>query len=407
MIETFLATVDVVYPTNKEFDPYEKVSGSIDDTVSVYNGNKTKDFGDLDASLYGTITYRFEDSSAKNEFAKPFDRNNFTFPIKGETVVILKMFGTNSQTFWLPYTNTPYPNYRKDYTTDKNTKPDNSSDVGNGTDRKKADAAGGLTNSPREKTDDVGYEINEKIKFLKPKNGDTILSGRVGNTIRLSEFFLSSDNKSYPGIYIRNKQNPENDNKKIGETVDEDINKDGTSVYFVSGKTKVPFKETISKTKIAFKEYPSDFSGDQLFINSDRIIISSKANEFIIYGKGNTGVITDGNYSIDAGKDVYINSDKNIIIHSNKANQIFLNSENGKIYLGKNQGEGDAGADVQKMVLGGELVAIMKELINAINNQIFATSNGPTDKGPSNSFEFQIIEAKLNRMLSSTNFLSK
>jgi hypothetical protein len=406
-METFLATVDAVYPTNKEFDAYEKVSGSIDDTVSVYNGNKTKDFGDLDASLYGAITYRFEGSSAKDEFAKPFDRNNFTFPIKGETVVILKMFEPNNQTFWLPYTNTPYPNYRKDYTTDKNTKPDTSSDSGDGIDRKKADAAGGLTSSPGEKTDDIGYEINEKIKFLKPKNGDTILSGRVGNTIRLSEFFLSSDGKSYPGIYIRNKQNAELDNKKIGETVDEDINKDGTSVYFVSGKTKVPFKETISKTKIAFKQYPSDFSGEQLFINSDRIVFSSKAKEFIIFGKGNTGVITDGNYSVDSLKDIYLNSDKNIILHSNKSNQIFLNSENGKIFLGKNKGAGGAGAQVQKMVLGGELVEIMKELIEAIKKQIYAGSCGPSTLSSANKFEFDIIKAKLNRLLSANNYLSK
>jgi hypothetical protein len=35
--------------------------------------------------------------------------------------------------------------------------------------------------------------------------------------------------------------------------VDEDINKDGTSVYFTSNKVKVPFKETINKTKLAFK----------------------------------------------------------------------------------------------------------------------------------------------------------
>jgi hypothetical protein len=406
-METFLATVDAVYPTNKEFDAYEKVSGSIDDTVSVYNGNKTKDFGDLDASLYGAITYRFEDSSAKNEFAKPFDRNNFTFPIKGETVVILKMFEPNNQTFWLPYTNTPYPNYRKDYTTDKNTKPDTSSDSGDGIDRKKADAAGGLTNSPGEKTDDIGYEINEKIKFLKPKNGDTILSGRVGNTIRLSEFFLSSDGKSYPGIYIRNKQNAELDNKKIGETVDEDINKDGTSVYFVSGKTKVPFKETISKTKIAFKEYPSDFSGDQLFINSDRVVFSSKAKEFIIFGKGNTGVITDGNYSVDSLKDIYLNSDKNIILHSNKSNQIFLNSENGKIFLGKNQDAGGAGKPVQPMVLGGELVEIMNELITAIKNQVYASSCGNAILSSPNVAQFDIIQKKLTRLLSANNYLSK
>jgi glycosyltransferase involved in cell wall biosynthesis len=46
----------------------------------------------------------------------------------------------------------------------------------------------------------------------------------------------------------------------------------------------------------------------------------------------------------------------------------FFNSENGKIFLGKDKGAGDAGADVQKMVLGGELVKIMEELIEYLEN---------------------------------------
>ena len=397
-MEAFLATVDTVYPTNTDFLKKEV------DKISIYNGNTN--FSDLDARRYGAIEYLSE-TGIKNDAAQPFDKNNFTFPIKGETVVIFKIA---NQTFWMPYTITPYSNYRKDYITKTTTKAEDVTEVGGdktAKDYKQNAAAGGTTTNSSGNPDDKKYIVNEKIKFLNPKEGDTILSSRVGNTIRLSEFFLSSDGKSYPGIYIRNKQNAELDSKPIGEMIDEDINKDGTSVYFVSGKTKVPFKETISKTKIGFKEYPSDFSGEQLFINSDRILLSAKAKEFIIYGKGNTGIITDGNYSIDSAKDVYVNSDKNIILHSNGANQIFFNSENGKIFLGKNQGIGGAGADVQKMVLGGELVEIMKELLEAIKNQIYAGSCGPATLSSANKFEFDIIKAKLNRLLSANNYLSK
>jgi hypothetical protein len=403
-METFLATVDRVYPTNTAFEKYDKQSG-VNDTVSIYN--KNKDFGDSDASLYGAITYNFEDSNEKDNYAKPFDRNNFTFPIKGETVVILKMFHPYSQTFWLPYTNTPYPNYRKDYTTNNSIVKDNNPDSGAGVDRKKAEAAGGTTTPPPGKDDDIGYKINEKIKFLKPKQGDTILSGRVGNTIRLSELFLSSDDKPYPGIFIRNKQNPELDSKKIGELVDEDINKDGTSVYIVSGKTKVPFKETIKQGKTAFAGYPSDFSGDQFFLNSDRIVLSAKAKEFIIFGKGNTGIITDGSFSVDAANPIHLHSSGNVTIESAGANQIFLNSNSGKIYLGKNQGAGQAGAAVQQMVLGGELVDLMEELIVAILNQQYLTNSGTSGLGPMNANDFIQINNKLKNILSANNYLSK
>jgi hypothetical protein len=191
--------------------------------------------------------------------------------------------------------------------------------------------------------------------------------------------------------------------------VDEDINKDGTSVYMTSGKVKIPFLETIKKTKIGFKDYPSSdkLKGDQLFVNSDRIILSAKASEFIIFGKGNTGIITDGNFSIDAQKEIYIHNNKNVTIHSEGSNQIFLNSENGKIFLGKDKGAGADGAPVQKMVLGGELVQILKELIDAINAQVYATPVGPTSPGPVNRVEFDMIKGKLTKLLSSTNFLSK
>ena len=400
-MESFLATVDKVYPTNTEFlDKPEK------DKIPIYSASPK--FSDKDARMYGAISFLTE-TGVQTDYAYPFDKNNFTFPIKGETVVVFKIA---NQTFWMPYTNTPYSNYRRDYITFTATEADSVTEVGGSKSaedlRNTTNAGGTNTNASATKPDDKKkYKQNENIKFIKPKEGDTILSGRVGNTIRFSEFFLSSDGKSYPGIFIRNKQNAELDTKPIGELIDEDINKDGTSVYFVSGKIKVPFKETIKKEKKGFKQYPSDFSGDQLFINSDRIILSAKAKEFIIFGKGNTGVITDGNYSIDSAKEVYINSDNKITIHSNGANQIFLNSSNGKIFLGKNQGAGGQGADVQKMVLGGELVAILKELIQAINSQIFATPVGPTMMGPANRASFIAIQGKLNTLLSSTNFLSK
>jgi hypothetical protein len=399
-ITSFLAIVNNVYPTNSAFFKKDK-----DDVVSIYNENEK--FSDLDARMYGAITYEFEDTFEVEDYAFPFDKNNFTFPIKGETVVIFKMF---NQTFWLPYTNTPYSNYRRDEVTYVATRPvDTQGASKSGQSLSNTSKTGGTTNNENKKSN-IGYEINEKIKFINPKQGDTILSGRVGNTIRFSEFHLTEDGKtSSPSIFIRNKQNPELDSKQIGILVDEDINKDGTSVYFTSNKVKVPFKETINKTKVAFKEYPNSekLTGNQLFVNSDRVILSAKASEFIIFGKGNTGVITDGNYSIDAEKEVYIHNKQNITIHSEGANQIFLNSENGKIFLGKNTGAGDAGADVQKMVLGGELIKLMGELIDAINRQIYATPVGPTFQGPSNRFEFDVIKSKLRDMLSSNNFLSK
>lgn len=402
--ETYLATVYRVYTESDK-----SIKNDLEKKlVPVYNENS--DFTDTDVRFLGAIEYRRESFINKEDYAFPFDKNNITYPLIGETVLILNIENSH---YWLPYSATQYPNFREsllvsEVSREKNISTGNSENKNRNYTETKTGSTG-QTGTPK-KSDEKSYKVNEKIKFLKPRSGDTILSGRVGNTIRFSEFFLTEDGKtSSPGIFIRNKQNPQLDNSKIGTLIDEDINGDGTSVYFTSNKIKVPFKENINKTKIAFREYPNSekLIGNQLFVNSDRIILSAKASEFIIFGKGNTGVITDGNYSIDAEKEVYIHNRQNIIIHSEGANQIFLNSENGKIFLGKDKGAGDAGADVQKMVLGGELIKLMGELIDAINRQIYATPVGPTFQGPSNRFEFDVIKSKLKDMLSSNNFLSK
>ena len=409
-MESFLASVKKVYIKYDDKWPKYPMSGSvIDDYTKFYNDNKN--FIENDTRFLGAIEFVRNTPKKLENYAFPFDKNNLTFPIQGETVLIIQ---NENEFFWLPYTVTQYPNYREDYKTSEKSKERSVENTSNTTKSQNYSEVKNTgtpnTEKPKQHSQKTAYKINEKIKFLNPKSGDTILSGRVGNTIRFSEFHLTEDGKtSSPSIIIRNKQNPELDSKKIGELVDEDINKDGTSVYMTSGKVKIPFLETIKKEKIAFKGYPNskDLSGDQLFLNSDRIILSAKASEFIIFGKGNTGVITDGNYSIDAEKEVYIHNKQNITLHTAGSNQIFLNSENGKIYLGKNQGAGADGAPVQKMVLGGELVKLMGELIDAILQQNYLTPSGPSKVSPENAASFTSIKGKLNDFLSANNFLSK
>jgi len=403
-MEAFLATVTKVFLKSEDFLNLKTDS----DYVTFYNGNKN--FDKKDARFLGAIEFNRNTPIKTENYAFPFDKNNFTYPIVGESVFILI---NNNEYYWMPYTNTQYPNYRSDYKVSESTK---EKDLPESKDNKSKDynesKETGTPNKPAPKQDSQKkkYIVKEKIKFLKPKEGDTIVSGRVGNTIRFSEFFLTEDDKtSSPSIFIRSKQNPELDDKPIGELIEEDINKDGGSFYITSGKVKVPFKEEIKKQKKGFKGYPSsaDFTGDQIFINSDRIVLSAKAKEFIIFGKGNTGVITDGNYSIDAEKEIYFHNKKNITIHSEGSNQIFLNSDSGKIYLGKNKGEGDAGADVQKMVLGGDLVDILGQILDAIGQQVYLTPAGPSSPGPTNIAAFNAIKSKLKTILSAKNFLSK
>jgi len=406
-INSFLATVETVYtslPTDRKID--------IDSNfIPKYNDNKNyiESFDNME--YLGAIKFKSNKVNSKSEnIAFPFDKNNITYPITGETIVILKI---QDGYYWLPYSISLYPNYRENAaisisTTDREP-------ISLNTSNKNVDyksAKDGTPNSAPTKSDSQKslYKKNEKIKFLLPKEGDTILQGRVGNTIRFSEFFLTEDDKtSSPGIYIRNKQNNELDSEPIGTLVEENINKDGTSVYFTSGKVKVPFKETIKKQKIAFTNYPNstDLTGDQLFVNSDRIVLSAKSKEFIIFGKSNTGIITDGKFSIDSIGDSHIHSNNNIILQT-KRNVVISTDGVGNIWLGEvKKTSGKAGEPVQRAVLAGELIALMEEMLDAINKMVFATGVGPSGVGPHNATIFTSIKKRLGKIQSSRTFLSK
>ena len=399
-MESFVATVTKVYT---EFDK------PVDENDFVATNNEDY-IGKNDNRFLGAIEFYKESFINKQNIAYPFDKNNITYPIVGETIIIVEIANSS---YWLPYSVSQIPNYREDIKVSQTTKekdiltPDSSNKNKSYSEVKSTHTTGEKkTESEASKSQ---YKKNENIKFLKPKEGDTIISGRVGNTIRFSEFFLTEDGKtSSPGIYIRNKQNPSLDNEMLGTLVDEDINKDGTSVYLTSNKSKIPFKENIKKQKVAFKDFPSSdkLKGDQFYLNSDRIILSAKASEFIIFGKGNTGVITDGRFTIDADKEIYAHTNKDIILHTNK--NIVLNSDaSGVVYVGKVGKPGAAGADVQRMVLAGELIELMNELIDEVCNMVFATPVGPTSAGPHNAMVFKMIKGKLAKIQSSRNFLSK
>jgi hypothetical protein len=401
--ETFLATVHRVYTeSDKQLDVEN-------DLVPIYNGNT--DFGDKkDTRFLGAIEFRRESFITLEDYAFPFDKNNITYPIVGETVLIINIGNIH---YWMPFSITQYPNYREDLKVSEigREKEIVKSDTSNK--NKKYNEVKTTQTTGEEKSlkqsDTKTYSVKENIKFLKPKQGDTIISGRVGNTIRFSEFHLTEDGKtSSPSILIRNRQNAELDSKPIGTLIEEDINKDGTSVYMTSNKVKIPFKETIKKQKVAFTNYPNskDLSGDQLFVNSDRIVLSAKSKEFIIFGKGNTGVITDGRYTIDAAKEIYAHSDKDIVLHTNR-NFVVNSDKSGVVYVGKVGKPGGAGSDVQRMVLAGELIEIMGELIDELCRMVFATPVGPTSAGSHNIMVFKMIKSKLSKIQSSRNFLSK
>jgi len=249
------------------------------------------------------------------------------------------------------------------------------------------------------------FEEQKNIHKLKLYEGDTLLESRFGQSIRLSAFnnLVGKKRVFSPSIIIRNNENAESKQKEINITSEEDVNKDGSIIALTSGQYQLSFqpgtidekgKSDFETKPESFENYPQKLVGEQLLLNSDRIILSSKKGEMLFFSKKNYGFISDGALSIDnkGGIDVsvkdnihIVTNDRDVAIHSGKGS-IFLGNEN-----------------LEPIVKGQQLVDLLAELIDAIVAQNYLTPSGPSKIGPENVPTFRSIKSKLNNILSKLN----
>jgi hypothetical protein len=181
------------------------------------------------------------------------------------------------------------------------------------------------------------FKFNPKIRGLKPYEGDTILQSRFGSSIRFGAYDNNrnndaglgeySDGGGNPMVLIRNRQAPIKLNDGFtgkGYTF-EDINKDGSSIHITSGKTVSGFSPTTTTGMVNVTKgvpFPK-LDGDQVVINSDRLVFSSKANEMLFFSKKMIGMTTDQILSLNSFGNTTITSNKGIIALN--ASKIYLN----------------------------------------------------------------------------------
>ena len=232
----------------------------------------------------------------------------------------------------------------------------------------------------------AGLTGAKPAKRLKLYEGDTVIQSRYGQSIRMS----SGAGSGSPILIIRNGEAKKGLLGGIisgilgGGEVEEDINKDGSSIAISSGNYTSPFSPGtplpivgttnfkvnpqkaiplpgfLPKKSYGFENYPPALDGNQIIISSDRLVFSSRINEMIFWSKGHYGVITDGIFSVDTELGANINSKGNIDIQApDKFITLYIGNA-GKIRLGD--------IEVQPAVLGESLVNILKEIITEMEN---------------------------------------
>lgn len=362
----------------------------------------------LFSQIIGAIKFRSSDNKAVAEkdlpIAYPFDKNFKNVPILNEQVEIYE--GEQGSFYYRrigldenPTKSAFINSNAKNFTPEKN-------EEQKGNDYKNVAQTGinktNVDNSLSEGSYGKYYTTQENIHRLKLYEGDSLVETRFGQSIRFSGF-NNPKNQFAPTIILRNVENSDSGKKSPELSTEEDLNKDGSIIALTSGQYQLPFlpgtvddkgKSDFQTKPDSFGEYPSKLLGDQILINSGRIILSAKNAEMIFYSKKNYGFISDGAMSIDnkAGIDISVGDDIHIVTNDRDINMV---TGKGSVFLGS---EG-----LEPMVKGQQLVDILGELIDAITQQIYLTPSGPSAAGPTNISQFGSIKSKLNNILSRLN----
>jgi hypothetical protein len=361
---------------------------------------------DQKTAYIGAIQYVPQTATSKgttDAIAIAKSLNYASLPIKNEVVSLIS--GAGGSKYYERSGKSNSPNYNSGDSTLKTSKVKDAAGVNQSAGYSKV-ASTGIPRSNAESDDANGYGKyflpNTELHKLKLYEGDTLIESRFGQSIRFSGY-NNPENSFSPTIMIRNIENPISLKEDNTKSTEEDVNRDGSIIAFGSNEYQLPFQPgTVSdsgtsdfETKpSAFKSYPSDLKGNQILINSDRLIFSAKTAEMIFYPKKNYGFISDGALSIDNKLGIEVSVGDNINILTNDKD-INLNTNNGKVNIGN--------VNLESLVRGETLVGLMEELIDAIVAQIYLTPSGPSATGPTNIADFNAIKSRLKEFLSTLN----
>ena len=264
------------------------------------------------------------------------------------------------------------------------------------------------------------FKGNTQIAPLAAHEGHTMFNGRFGQSIRFGNRARLKTQKGYqsdagtdpyksPHIIIRS--GPlfdESAMKKatgkfvgLGKPIEEDINKDASSIW-ITTKEDVPLSIATAKEKM--KPYtsvkkPSKYNGQQIVVNSDRIILNTKKKQLLCFSKQDMYLNSGRDWGLDVSKKIKIQNMDTFQIKSDKKFSIF-SKDKVNIDAKKNINFGDKKGEL--IVKGETLHKLLKELIDAVKQSLTpaACVAGPYPVTLTNPAFLEKVKAKLSKMLS-------
>jgi hypothetical protein len=327
-------------------------------------------------------------------FARPLDSSVTILPLRNQTVFIQKL---GSEYIYTQISKGLSPNTSNAENLISSLFPaTQETDTGNKSKNYSKVSSTGITRSNTNSVNDFDgfgdyFGIEEGIHKLKLYEGDTLFQGRFGQSIRLSGY-NNADNEFSPSLILRNGESPENRQKEDGVLVEEDVNSDGNIIFLGGGNALLEYTLPIENKKESFFNYPNELRGNQILLNSDRVILSAKSSEMIFASKGDIGMITDGQFSLDSNRGINVTVEDHIFFDT-KNRDFNIDIGNGTIALGTD-------GTLEAAAKGETLVELLGEMLDLIVQQIYLTPAGPSSPGPTNIAQFTTLKSKLNTLLS-------
>lgn len=200
-----------------------------------------------------------------------------------------------------------------------------------------------------------GFPERKDINPLKANPGDTLIEGRLGQSIRLGNIQSVAGDvlSTSPTILISNGQIKTDNGIDL---IEENINEDFNSLYFLSNhQTILNAASNKQNSYLIPPLQPSQYKGNQVILNGGRVVINAKEESILLFSKDSIG-LSSSTLNLDGKEYVCVDADK--------------------IYLGEKSLKATTGAE--PVVRGIQLELWLTDLLNMLDELGTACTTAPT-----------------------------
>ena len=244
--EGYVSEAQVYHMIKKYSDAYRYLQFDLCEVKKVH-------YSVPDGELYGAIQGRLVtcefNKTLENRWIQPFSLRDFELPSENEYVLVFE--------YGLPPNEKLY--YIRDFSIDRKLTY-NISNFGK--------SGVPLEAEVRRAADVVNKKVHKIVPLPRYKDGDKFIHGRFGQTIQ-----FTSKNKQDPCLRISNNTNKFNEDGLYVPYFDNE----GSVIYLEGSIIPLDLKQRVS----GVDEFP-ELTGDQIVIESDRLIFQSKKEEIFI-----------------------------------------------------------------------------------------------------------------------------